>query len=93
MLSLQQAEIETLEKARQSCADSGLQRLVEGWLREQQRKLTTEDERGPASMVRRFRSKPSAAAAIQDLVLFQFLPNRFLAMIFFHRGRVVREQQ
>jgi hypothetical protein len=34
-----EAEIETLEKAREHCADSGLQKLIDAWINEQKKKL------------------------------------------------------
>jgi len=36
------AEIERLEKARDECTDSGLQRRIDAWIEEQKRRLVSE---------------------------------------------------
>jgi len=36
------AEIERLERARDECTDSGLQRRIDGWIEEQKRRLVSE---------------------------------------------------
>jgi len=44
------AEIERLQKARQECTDSGVQRQIDAWIEEQKRKLVAEDgSKGTAS--------------------------------------------
>ncbi len=35
------AEIEALEKARENCTDSGIRKLIEGWIEEQKKKLAS----------------------------------------------------
>jgi len=36
------ADIERLERARDECTDSGLQRRIDGWIEEQKRRLVSE---------------------------------------------------